>query len=236
MIPNTSTIVLIDSLGSTHEVNFKTDPQDSSGPVAILEAGKEYQLTQDEFKNNTVVIDGGAGYGEFSIECALKGASKVYAFEPNPTLIPYLRENTSLFDSIQMIPKGVWVEDKDSFLYFRTTGTASASINEIQFNPNSIVAKERISVPVQLVDLGTTIDSVIEQNPGSQFALKLDIEGAEHQVIQYLSQTSRLNLLKKLWIEYHYGQQLLMNDIAPVFKFIVAEQKSPEMGLIIASN
>jgi FkbM family methyltransferase len=135
-----------------------------------------------------------------------------------------------------MIPKGVWVEDKDSFLYFRTTGTASASINEIQFNPNSIVAKERISVPVQLVDLGTTIDSVIEQNPGSQFALKLDIEGAEHQVIQYLSQTSRLNLLKKLWIEYHYGQQLLMNDIAPVFKFIVAEQKSPEMGLIIASN
>lgn len=68
MIPNTSTLFLIDSLGSTHEVNFITDPQDSSGPVAILEAGTEYQLTQDEFKNNTVVIDGGAGYGEFSID------------------------------------------------------------------------------------------------------------------------------------------------------------------------
>ncbi len=179
-------------------------------------------------------MDCGAGYGEFAIESSLKGAHKVIAFEPNPTLFEYLTLNTRIFPNIETHQKGVWVANSDSYLYFRKSGTASASISEIQFDPLSAIGKERSRVSISLIDLGYLIDKLSEQNTKSELALKLDIEGAEHKIITYLSETYRLQLLQKVWVEYHYEKQNILELLTSEFKYLNIQHKGTGIGLIYA--
>ncbi len=231
-----TSITLLDNSNVAHRINFLIDSVDLSGLVALDEAGKEYSLKQNEFALETIVLDCGAGYGEFSIECALKGAFKVFAFEPNLNLVKYLRLNTSIFQSISIRPSGVWIEDKDSWLHFRISGTASASIHEIQFDPMSEIGKERIKARVSLIDLGKVIDGLATQYPHSLLALKLDIEGAEHKLLTYLSKSKRLQKLQKMWVEYHYDHQNLLDLLSPEFKTMNVYHKGSGIGLIHAER
>ena len=77
-------VELMDSNGVFSSISMVLNSGDTSSKVVEIEAGREYSLTSSEFQNPTIVIDGGAGYGEFAIECAQKGAIQVHAFEPNP--------------------------------------------------------------------------------------------------------------------------------------------------------
>ena len=229
-------ITVLDNSDVAHKIDFLIDSVDLSGLVALDEAGKEYSLKKNEFALETIVLDCGAGYGEFSIECALKGAFKVFAFEPNLNLVKLLSFNTSTFPSIQVCPSGAWIEDKDSWLHFRISGTASASINEIQFDPMSKIGKERIKVRVSLIDLGKVIDEIATEYPHSLLALKLDIEGAEHRLLTYLSETKRLEKLQKIWVEYHYEHQNLLDLLSPEFTTMSVQHKGSGIGLIHAER
>jgi FkbM family methyltransferase len=227
-------IILVDKNGLEHKLNFFISPVDSSGIVALQEAGIEYDLEIDQFQNDTVVIDGGAGYGEFSIECALKGAMKIYSFEPNPFLTDYLLRNTFDFPQIQVISKALWVNSNNSTLYFRPTGTASASIKEIQFDPDSEQGSDRNTIEISFFDIKSLVDKILNEYPDHSIVLKLDIEGAEYEIISYLSETKILAHFSTIYIEYHYGIQNLRNLLNQSFQEIKVEQKSNQMGLIRA--
>lgn len=230
------TIKLEDQNGKTRVFEFLIDPIDTSGVIALAEAGNEYNLKRDEFLEETVVLDCGAGYGEFSLECALKGALWIYAFEPNLTLAEYLISNTREFSNISIQKCGVWVESKDSLLYFRKTGTASASIHEVQFDPDSELGRERITEQIKLVSLGDQIAQLSIKFPLSHLALKLDVEGAEHQIIQFLADQNLLKDLHKIWIEYHYGSQEILSILSKSFSKLTVQEKGSDMGLIKAEN
>ena len=230
------TIRLIDRFGKPNDIKFSVDPIDSSGPIALTEAGQEYNLTIDEFAVDTIVLDCGAGYGEFSIECELKGARKILSFEPNTTIVKYLNSNTSNFPEIQICPVGVWIESKNSYLYLRETGTASASIHEIQFDPKSKLGLERSRQQIKLINLGSCIDETIRSYPQFDIVVKLDIEGAEHEVTEFLAATGRLRSIKKLWIEYHFGQQDIPVLLNMEYGAISLDEKSLGLGLITAKR
>ena len=225
---------MYDNFGIPQEVTLKLDPSDTSAAIVLKEAGTEYGLEIDDFSSDTIVLDCGAGYGEFSIECVLKGAKKVFSFEPNPNLIPYLLSNTSPFPSIEVQPRGVWIENTESLLYFRESGTASASIHEIQFDPNSMLGRERVTKTVNLINIGVYLDKVCSDFPGFEIALKLDIEGAEHEIISYLHESKRLWMVQKIWVEYHYGIKLIRDQLKDEFEITTDVEKDSTMGLIKA--
>jgi hypothetical protein len=115
-IPAAPTIQLTDRFGNPCDMNFSIDPNGTSGPIALNEAGIEYNSSITEFSADLIVLDCGVGYGEFSIECALKGAKKILSSEPNPTLVEYLTLNAFNFPEIEVHPVGVWIENVDSRL------------------------------------------------------------------------------------------------------------------------
>jgi FkbM family methyltransferase len=176
----------------------------------------------------------GGGYGEFSIECALKGALEIHAFEPNPIVYQYLQMNTKSFSQIKAINAGLWTDETDSLLYFRESGTASASIHEIQFAPTSSLGLERIKLRIKLLSIKKVIRDIQDSNEKVGIGLKLDIEGAEHQILDNLAGNGLLNNIDKIWIEYHYGHQELLNVLIKHFNQIEVEIKDSEMGLIKA--
>lgn len=235
-IHEATTIHLTDRFGNPCDINFSIDPNDTSGPIALNEAGIEYNLSIDEFGADSIVLDCGAGYGEFSIECALKGAKKILSFEPNPTLVEYLTLNTFNFPEIEVHPVGVWIENVDSRLYLRETGTASASIHEIQFDPKSELGLERVVKQIRLINLGEHIDELVRSYPAFCLALKLDVEGAEHRIIEFLSATGRLRSIKKLWVEYHYNYQDIPSLLGMEYNSVTIEEKSLGLGLIKAEQ
>lgn len=227
---------MFDNFGIPQEVTLKLDPSDTSAAIVLKEAGSEYGLEIDEFSSDTIVLDCGAGYGEFSVECVLKGAKRVVSFEPNPNLISYLLSNTTPFPSIEVQPSGAWIENTESLLYFRESGTASASIHEVQFDPNSKLGRERITKTVNLIDIGAYLDKVCTDFPGFEIALKLDIEGAEHEIISYLHESKRLWMVQKIWVEYHYGIKSIRDLLQNEFEIITIVEKDSAMGLMKAAK
>ncbi len=139
------------------------------------------------------------GYGEFSIECALKGAMKIFYFEPNPLLIDYLLTNTFNFPQIKVIKKALWVNLNNSTLYFRSTGTGSGSIKETQFDPDSEQGSDRNIVEISFFENKSLVDKILNSYPKHKIVLKLDVEGVEHEIISYFSETKILTNFNKIY-------------------------------------
>jgi hypothetical protein len=66
--------------------------------------------------------------------------------------------------------------------------------------------------------------------------LKLDIEGAEHKILDLLDKEELFANINKIWIEYHYGQKEILNILTRHFSRITIEIKDQEMGLIRATK
>lgn len=60
-------------------------------------------------RDGDVVVDVGAGLGEFTVWCAATGA-RVIAFEPDPLAFACLAKNTSSFANVQIYPYALWKE------------------------------------------------------------------------------------------------------------------------------
>jgi hypothetical protein len=66
--------------------------------------------------------------------------------------------------------------------------------------------------------------------------LKLDIEGAEHKLLSYLQSTGRLQLIHKIWVEYHYEMQNIPKLLLLDFGAVSVEEKGSGLGLIKAER
>jgi FkbM family methyltransferase len=60
-------------------------------------------------REDDVVIDVGAGIGEFTLWCAAQGA-RVIAFEPDPLAFACLEKNTASLANVQIFPYALWKE------------------------------------------------------------------------------------------------------------------------------
>ncbi len=134
---------------------------------------------------NPYIIDCGANIG-LSI-LYLKNnypASRILAFEADESNYDLLKSNTLALKDVTIVNKAVWNENKR--INFASTGTLSSKIvkGDLTSNVKSIEAirlKEYLNEPVDL--------------------LKLDIEGAEYEVIKDCK--DNLTRIKNLFIEYH---------------------------------
>lgn len=97
-------------------VSFAADYRD--GVSARLEAVAEKYTGTTGYapRDGDVVIDIGAGIGEFTLWCADRGA-RVVAFEPDPAAFACLGQNTSLSPEVQTYPFALWKERVDLRLH-----------------------------------------------------------------------------------------------------------------------
>ncbi len=135
-------------------------------------------------------IDVGACIGDTTQPMATLTGSKgkVYAVEPDPLNLRYLKINTCMFDYVCIIPKGVWKEK----------GTVEFSMADAITGHSIMPHKDRVAGRKSFeVD---TLDNMFK-NIDIDFA-KIDVQGAETEI--FAGGKEFLKRVPKLVVESHY--------------------------------
>lgn len=150
-----------------------------------------------------IAIDCGANVGDVSKKMLEKGA-RVYAFEPNPYAFKRLTERFKNNPNITCINKGVWYKEDTFPLYLHQNNdrnpeklSVSSSILENKRN----IDKSNF-VEVDLIDLG----KFLEELNAEVKLLKLDVEGAEIEVLNHLLDKNILGTIGQVLVETHETQ------------------------------
>ena len=158
---------------------------------------RQYERESVEIKDGWVVLDIGAGLGDFAICVASRHPhSTVYAYEPFPESFTMLENNLNLnqVQNVKIFPHAV--------------------SGQVGFIDLHIVSKEAVqqstafgldgsqsSIQVQ----STTLDHILDEiQSGKCDYLKMDCEGAEYNIL-FSASDSALQRIKHICLEYHDG-------------------------------
>jgi len=163
-----------------------------------------------EIEKNDIVIDCGAHVGIFSLEVARK-AQKVIAIEPHPLNYKLLKLNVTLneLNNVITLPVALWEKDHRWLKLYVAETSVSHTIK-----PNMLGSARYIYVP------SMCLDSVLSKcNLDRVDMIKVDVEGAELQVLK--GGKEALRLAKYVVIEAHYqrGSTDFNNIIRLLIKF-----------------
>lgn len=153
--------------------------------------------------NFSVFIDGGGNLSNLQqkyLEKRFPQFDKVFVFEPNP-----LFYNSYLSRKITFLPKAIWIKDCDKQFYLskdkRQVGSSLLSDKLCRVNDKFVKDFHEKSIHVSCVDFSKWL----LENTKSYFNiyLKLDIEGAEYEVLWHLIHEGTIKYIKKLYVEFH---------------------------------
>lgn len=163
-------------------------------PKSVFENG-EYS---DIPVNGSTVVDIGANICDSAIFFSLKGARKVYAFEPHPKLFLYGKENLEIngIGNVILENKGI---GRNGFLKISQAdqGAAGGDLHD------SIDGTE-----VEII----TLSDLVNKNDIREASLKMDCEGCEYESI-IAEPESTLRLFKHIKLEFHYGDRGLTSKL-----------------------
>jgi FkbM family methyltransferase len=146
-----------------------------------------YKFESD--REDPLIIDGGANIGLGTIYLKwLYPRAQIIAFEPDPMLFQVLRENIRTFDleNVNLHNEALW--DTDCEIDFIPDGSLGG---HIELNPHG---NEKYIAKVKGVRLLKHLNQKID-------LLKLDIEGAELQVLADCR--DHLETVDNIFVEYH---------------------------------
>jgi FkbM family methyltransferase len=122
-------------------------------------------------REGDVVVDIGAGYGEFALWCADAGA-RVVAFEPDPLAFACLERNVASLGGVMIVPCALWKERANLRLHGSADTTGSSLIEDGKANSRNADVE---AWPLDQLDL-------IVRLPVIDF-MKVDGEGVEPEIL-----------------------------------------------------
>jgi FkbM family methyltransferase len=141
-------------------------------------------------RNNPLIIDCGANVGTSVLFFKeLYPSSRITAFEADPKIFTYLKENLSKnsISDVNLVNKAVWIEN--SVLKFESEGADGASLI-VDAEYENVIEVESIRLKDFVSEIRERIDM-----------LKIDIEGAEVQVLADIA--DELIKIDHVFVEYH---------------------------------
>jgi FkbM family methyltransferase len=144
------------------------------------------------------ILDCGANVGMASLYFKwLYPEARIRAFEPDPTTFRLLQENLARNRlDVETYNCALWDEDTELEFY-----VDSARPGSLLMSTEASRSKTK-PIRVPATRLSSFIDGPID-------FLKLDVEGAEHRVLEDLIQAGKLKHVRQMVVEYHHriGQQ-----------------------------
>jgi FkbM family methyltransferase len=155
-------------------------------------------------------VDVGANIGQTLLKVKATNSEMDYiGFEPNPACVYYLNEliKANSFERVRIIPVGLSIETgiKKLTFYNDNLDDGSASIIN-RFRPNNKIYKEE-NIPVFAYN-----DLAKSEKFGDISILKIDVEGAEYEVLTTLSEVVRQN------------KPTILIEILPVYSLELSER------------
>jgi FkbM family methyltransferase len=161
----------------------------SNGEMAVLEKISKI--------NPSIIIDGGANAGDYSLLVAqIIPGCKIYSFEPVESTYQKLLENKKEHYNIYPIKKGLYKENCSLEINLFNADEHS-SLYDIQGLPEKSSQK-------QIIELVRGDDFMNENNIDFIDFLKLDIEGAEYDALTGFENCIKNSKVKAIQFEYGY--------------------------------
>lgn len=190
-----------------------------------------------EYPGPFFVLDLGANIGLASLYFAAEYDAECDAYELVPSTAVIATENLDLNPKlekmIQLHTGGVSDQDGEFELEVASEARTSNSLFEA---PN---CKSRTVEKVKVKDVGPAFQIAYYKAKGRTFVLKIDIEGAEYEVLSRLHELGLLQLVDVLFLEWHSRSEKdpeYLRNILRTEGFIWNERQHPEapVGLINA--
>jgi FkbM family methyltransferase len=172
-----------------------------SSPQEFLHAASEIfvaEIYDVNLPKDAYVLDCGANIGLGSIYLKSRYPdAEIIAFEPDEKSYALLTKNIRScgFQNIKLLKKAVWKED--ARLQFSNQGNMGSRIE---------TAGDKSTIEVEAVSLGKFITRKVD-------FLKLDIEGAEYEVLKSIK--SQLGHVQNMFVEYHgkFSENVKLEEI-----------------------
>jgi FkbM family methyltransferase len=195
-----------------------------------------YVFAQEPYKRVTVegkdVVDAGAFNGDSSIYFSVRGAKKVYAFEPFPFAFQVAQENISLNNITNITIFNEGLSSQESTVTIDESYHSDSSSNVAQKFAHGKTVRIR------------PLHSLVREFSISNAVLKLDCEGCEYKVLLEESDET-IYSFSEIILEYHDGSSKLVQRLQDLGYQVtllnidgsVALTRSDEkMGLLYASR
>jgi FkbM family methyltransferase len=155
--------------------------------------------TKDEWNNNdlrinydlnesSIVIDLGGYEGWFTASIHDKYKSKIYCFEPIEKWYQICKNNFDQFDNIKVYQSGLAEENK--IVGFNVAGDASSL-----YYGNAI---QDLKIPLIKID-----DFMESEKIDTVDLLKMNIEGAEYELLEHIIKQGMLTKFKNIQVQFH---------------------------------
>lgn len=154
-------------------------------------------------KPGMTVLDVGAFIGYYTLLAAslVRNRGRVYAFEPNPNAFAILQRNVKengYQEVVRLIPKALSDRSGRAFLF--TVGEAAG---ESSLYPGNKSANEGVEVETIVLD-----EYLAHEGWPEVHVAKIDVEGAEVDVLKGMRETIARNPWIKLIVEFNPGTQM----------------------------
>jgi FkbM family methyltransferase len=198
--------------------SFKINPGKNKKTWEYMNSGDWEVHSFDIFDyfipNNGVVLDIGAWSGVLSFYAA-NNASRVYALDPDPIcfkeLIINIKLNPIFKDKVLAYNIGISNAKEIVQLSARETYGNSSS---------SILERKRDKEHSKMVKTVTLLDFIQEENVNSIDFIKMDVEGAEFQILPTIKKALEKVGYPTLYISFHYdylNEHIYYNSISSSF-------------------
>ncbi len=146
-------------------------------------------LVDAEIDERSVVLDVGAFVGEWSDKVSRRYGSRIYAFEPNPTVLLALARRLADHPNVVRLDYGLGRADETANLTLAGPGSSLSTL-DAQLDTAQVQVRDVVGV---LAELGIAeID-----------LLKVNIEGAEYDLFDRLIETGWLPRIRLVSVQFH---------------------------------
>lgn len=192
-----SSIEDLDTLGKLRDFKYSEKSNDlwAAYPLYDIFLNKCYDDNMNcQVENGDIVFDIGANLGLFSYYSILKGANKVYTFEPGESQAQAIKDNFGSIDNLLIEQKAV--SDKNGILTFSKHKTKSIL--------SGIFSDKEDSDDYDIIECHSVnlIDYCKINNIERINFLKMDCEGSEYKIFESLTDEFIRNI-DKVSMEYH---------------------------------
>jgi FkbM family methyltransferase len=184
----------------------------------------------------------GQGLAEFIDKKIIDTTFKIHCFEPNPYAFEFAKNRFSKKEyddwNLNFYHKAIWVDDCKKIFTLETidheyetkytgkvtskdlkTGGASNIIGNDWIKPDYIDSKNISNdLHVDCINFSNFLKNNF--NISDYIICKMDIEGAEYQVLNHLIETNTISLIKEIYIEWH---QRLVPNITNTQNYLIKE-------------
>lgn len=166
-------------------------------------AEREFEQVIAQLRPGDIAIDCGANIGLFTRKMAATGAT-VYAFEPDPYAFKVLRRDFSSIPHVMIRDCAVGTSQKRVHLY-RSSEFSSDPLKST-ISSSLFYSKQNMDTKSPIIVDQIDLCSFIAGMQSSIHIIKMDIEGAEVEIIEKLIETGLIHKIRSMFVETHEKQ------------------------------